>query len=120
MSSEVTDPAAQAQIKARFVAKHDAVKRRQALLLGARFGPTWIYFGLAVVVWGLVGASWLLDWSLLVSVARPLFWTGPIGMLAAWLLMVRGVARNREVLLLRIIEEDAPESYRWLQKEKII
>lgn len=118
MQTQVTDPLKHERIVASFLATQAATKRRHAQLRKARFGPTWIFVCLAGLIWGFVAAGWLVD--LTTPQGKLIIGAFPLAMFLLALPLMRGIARSREQLLLGIIEEEAPETYRWLKQEKFL
>lgn len=116
MQNEVTDPIEQERIFSSFLAKQAAHKKRCSQLQSARFGPPWIWICFAALTWGFVAAGWLVD----PTTRNGLLIVGafPLAMLLLGFPLIRGITKFREELLLGIIEEEAPETYHWLKKEK--
>lgn len=76
----------------------------------------WVPF--AVLIWGFVTTAATLDLS--TASGRAILFSFPVTLALMGGLMHLAMRRSREALLLALLKEEAPESYRRLLKERII
>jgi hypothetical protein len=118
MNNAATITVQQQQVLAEFNLKQQARAKRRMQMQRARYGRSWPWIFMAVIVWLQVALGWLVDLS---GIMGQVVIFGPvIAMCVLGVAMVRSLSRAREELFLDIIQQESPESYRQLQQERLV